>query len=535
MGCLYHKMNKKPLYLYFIIILIALSFRLPGLSFRTMHGDEAVNAIKYSALLENGEYQYNPAEYHGPVLYYSTLPFSLLLSQTTLQELSESALRIVPVIFCIGLLLILLIIKDRVGWTIVLLSSLLIAVSPIFVYYSRYYIHEMLFVFFGYATIFSAIKLYDKADASWAGLCAAFLALTIATKETWIILLGAMALALVLLIIFYPELRNKIFKRLREFSIGVYSSFLLSFLIVYILMFTSFFQNFSGLWDSLAAISTYLDKSDSTSVHVHPWYQYFKWLMFSSSDSHFWSEGVIGILGIVGISLVFFKKDDTSYKLLFFIRLVALVTIISTLIFSALLYKTPWNALSFWMGWILLAAYGFSAILKMVREGMYKYLFLGVVALGILHLSWQSYQINYIEYENHTNPYVYAHPQKDIFRILDSLDKIVENHPDKKDMYIQVIIKDNDYWPLPWYLRRYTQVGWWDKVDMDIPSAGFIISGPHMEADLVRKFYEITEPGKRDLYVPLLPDYITLRPEVRLKVYVTLNVRDLLTENSDEL
>ena len=64
-----------------IIIIIALILRLPLLSERPMHGDEAVNAIKYSQLLETGVFEYDPTEYHGPTLYYLTLPASWISGQ----------------------------------------------------------------------------------------------------------------------------------------------------------------------------------------------------------------------------------------------------------------------------------------------------------------------------------------------------------------------------------------------------------------------------------------------------------------------
>ena len=52
----------------------ALAFRLPRLADRPMHTDEAVQAAKFGELLDEGQYRYDPVEYHGPTLYYLTLP-----------------------------------------------------------------------------------------------------------------------------------------------------------------------------------------------------------------------------------------------------------------------------------------------------------------------------------------------------------------------------------------------------------------------------------------------------------------------------
>jgi predicted membrane-bound mannosyltransferase len=297
------------------------------------------------------------------------------------------------------------------------------------------------------------------------------------------------------------------------------------------LMLTSFLQDFTGLQDSIAAIQVNWDKSGEHSVHAHPWYQYVKWLAFSSAGTYFYSESLIAILAITGIFYSFKRTYDTSDKSLFFMKFMSLFAIISTFIFSVILYKTPWNALSFWLAMVILAGFGLHSVLQDIHNKKYRNILIIIVLITVVQLGWQSYQVNFIDYENPANPYVYAHPQKDIFRILDPLNKIASKHADKNDLYIQVIVKDNDYWPLPWYLRHFTKVGWWNRVDMDVTSADFIIISPEMEGDLVYKFYEETEPGKRNLYVPLLPDNITLRSGTQLKVFVTLKIRDLLNDD----
>ncbi|MCD6338547.1 MAG: hypothetical protein J7M29_04100, partial [Verrucomicrobia bacterium] len=52
--------------------------RLPFLSERPMHTDEAVQGVKFLQLWEHGQYRYDPNEYHGPALNYLTLPTAKL-------------------------------------------------------------------------------------------------------------------------------------------------------------------------------------------------------------------------------------------------------------------------------------------------------------------------------------------------------------------------------------------------------------------------------------------------------------------------
>jgi len=47
---------------------LALALRCPRLAERPMHNDEAVNAMKFGALWEHGDYKYDPNEHHGPTL-----------------------------------------------------------------------------------------------------------------------------------------------------------------------------------------------------------------------------------------------------------------------------------------------------------------------------------------------------------------------------------------------------------------------------------------------------------------------------------
>ena len=131
-------------YLVLVIIVVAgaLVLRLPRLSMRPMHTDEAVHADKFKRLLEDNYYIYNPNEYHGPVLNYITLIPAFIRGQSYYVDIDEFTLRIVPV-FC-GVLLILLtvLISDAISRSAVIIVMLLTAVSPAMSYYSRYYIQE---------------------------------------------------------------------------------------------------------------------------------------------------------------------------------------------------------------------------------------------------------------------------------------------------------------------------------------------------------------------------------------------------------
>ena len=86
---------------------VALALRCPQLDFRPMHNDEAVNAIKFGALWENGTWKYDPNEHHGPTLPYATLALARLTGAPDFIHFTENRLRLVTVFFGVGLILLL--------------------------------------------------------------------------------------------------------------------------------------------------------------------------------------------------------------------------------------------------------------------------------------------------------------------------------------------------------------------------------------------------------------------------------------------
>src|SRR5436309_5408038 len=61
-----------------LLLGLAAALRLPRLDLRPLHHDEGTNVIFLLRLLREGTYQYDPSNYHGPLLYVlSAVPFLL--------------------------------------------------------------------------------------------------------------------------------------------------------------------------------------------------------------------------------------------------------------------------------------------------------------------------------------------------------------------------------------------------------------------------------------------------------------------------
>src|SRR3954453_1321220 len=87
-----------------LIAAVAIGLRIPDLSDRPMHADEAILAYRLGPLLERGSGLYDTGEMQGPALpYLSVLP-ARIAGARRFRDLTEVTLRIVPVFF--GVLLV---------------------------------------------------------------------------------------------------------------------------------------------------------------------------------------------------------------------------------------------------------------------------------------------------------------------------------------------------------------------------------------------------------------------------------------------
>ncbi len=527
-------MAKKCCVLILAATIVALALRLPRLHQRPMHGDEAVHADKFRSLLEEGFYEYDPNDYHGPTLNYLTLVPAGLGGARNLTQVSEFTLRVVPAFFGVCLILLLLPMARGLGAAVVFCAGLLTAISPAMVYYSRYYIQEMLLVCFTFGAIVSGYRYARSKSIGWAISAGVFLGLMHATKETCVIAYAAMFLAL--LLEFCIQRRKGSIKNARD-VIGWPHAIagLAAGVVASALFFSSFLSNPSGIADSIRTYTTYLDRAGSTPLHIHPWHYYIKMLLYSRfADGPVWTEALIVLLAVVGFIAAFTRKNLSGANR-GFLRFIAFYTLTMTLVYSAIPYKTPWCLLSFLQGMILLAGVGAVVLARLAPKGLPRLFVVFVLLCASAHLTWQAYQGSYTYDADSRNPYVYAHPTREIFTVVEKIREYADVHADGRDMPIEIICTAGDYWPLPWYLRSFTRVSWLSQVDNSTSAAPLIIASasPEIEATLANKLYTLIPVGERKIYMYLFdkPYYMWLRPKVKLLGFVR---RDLWTAVSEK-
>ncbi|MFV0388512.1 MAG: flippase activity-associated protein Agl23 [Pyrinomonadaceae bacterium] len=147
-----------------LITLVAFLLRFIALDLRPFHHDEGVNGFFMKRLFKEGVYQYDPANYHGPDLYYFALAVSNVFG------LNSWSVRATVAIFGVLTVVLVFYLRRYIGTYGSLFAAFLLAISPGMVFISRYFIHEMLFVFFSLAFVVALLLFIEKKEAGLAAL-----------------------------------------------------------------------------------------------------------------------------------------------------------------------------------------------------------------------------------------------------------------------------------------------------------------------------------------------------------------------------
>lgn len=489
-----------------------------------MHADEAVHADKFGTLLEGRGYAYDPSEYHGPTLYYLTLPSAWLQGATRFVEIDEATLRRVPAVLGVALVAAHLAARGFLGTAGAAVAALLCALSPALVFYSRYYIHETPFVFFSFGALLAVCR-YLKAPgaipALVAGVCAGLMS---ATKETALLVLACMVLAFALTrILDRPASEHGSTRRgvaRRHLLLGLLATALTA-----AVFFSSFLSHPAGILDAARAYGIYVVRAGALSGHAQTWHYYLDLLVhFPTRGTPFWTEGLVLVLALAGGAAGWAANgvpgaDSRALRFLAFYSLLMFVA------YSVIPYKTPWCLLGFLHGLVLLAGAGAVFVVRSLRSGVARVVVVGFLFAATAHLGWQSVQGSFRFAADTRNPYVYAHTTTDVFAIVDRVKGLAHAHPEGPSLPVQVFTREN-LWPLPFYLRAYPNVTWSTGVSEETPSAPVILLTPDMEPALVRKLYDVPPPGERELYVSIFERPVELRPGVEVRGYAAGSLWD---------
>jgi uncharacterized protein (TIGR03663 family) len=432
---------------FIVVALVGLAIRLPQLGARPMHTDEAVNAYIVGQLLAGEAFTYDPQDRHGPALAALALPLARMHGAKSFSDLTESELRLTSVVAGTITILLFGAAVEMFGFVPSLLAALLFAVAPLPVYYDRYFIHESLFCAATLGLILSgwyACKTPSIGRGMLAGTCAA---LMLACKETAILHLFALAAAALVFKV-WDLRRNSVAKSLR---LGPLLAMIATFLAVIVVLFTWFGRNWKSLRALSHAASNVLMRAAGQG-HQQPFWYYGKLLTGG------WSGGLLFTFACVGLFIAIKKRDASPYQWL------AYYGLLLAAIYSLIPYKTPWLALNLWLPLTLFAAVAVESLwLSAARQfGRRTAIpaFCILSALSGVLIAHDTRQRVFFRPADESNPYAYAHTSDDILGLPAELADMARRDGISTP---RIAVIASDPWPLPWYLRHFNQVGFWQS------------------------------------------------------------------------
>jgi uncharacterized protein (TIGR03663 family) len=204
-----------------------------------------------------------------------------------------------------------------------------------------------------------------------------------------------------------------------------------------VLFYSSFFRNYpQGVYDSVRTFQFWTKTGKLQ--HVHPLTTYIYWLVRQESP--------VLSLGILGAAMVVWRPRNT------FALFVALWGFGILAAYSLISYKTPWLGLSFIIPLALIGGYAIQQIYE--ESSGHLGLAAGILALAIAISGYQTIDLNFFNYDNDDQyyVYVYAHTRRETLEMLKEIDRIAERTKEGGQTGITIVAPE--YWPLPWYFRQ---------------------------------------------------------------------------------
>jgi uncharacterized protein (TIGR03663 family) len=487
------------------VLVLALVLRIYQLEARPLHSDEGVNFHFLEEIKRTGVYPYSHENYHGPAYFWTSY------WATRLVGMSVPGLRAAAIVTGILLLLTLLPLRGLAGDSFVLIAALLVAVSPSMIFYSRYGIHETLFLL---GSTWFAVSLYTLLVQKQAGLIyAAFLALAlmVATKETFVITLACLVLAALTLrgyrshIAFVRE--NK-----QHFLNGS-----LLFVVITCFIYSSGFRSFRGIREIFLSVPQWVGRGTKSDPG------HFKRFGYYLIDVISVTEPCITLVfitaGVLLLFFIIFKPKKTISVVLGERWQLALYLLVWTLsiflIYSAVPYKTPWLLINLTLPALLFTAWCVAAMiqsagpwLRPIGQAVLCFLVL-IAAKNTILFNYADGTIPFTSLRvvngalpyGPGNPFSYVHTSPGMLELVRDIEQYWRRNPKAK-----VLVGTDGYWPLPFYLRaKPSQAGYFVPKDIASHSDEYQIiavdqAKPWENSPWPKKYYRLSDATEAFVY-----------------------------------
>jgi uncharacterized protein (TIGR03663 family) len=484
-----------------IIVGLAAFLRFFLLGIKPPHFDEGINGWFVDQLVKTGFYKYDPTNYHGPLHFYV-----LLLSQTLFGR-NLWALRLPVVLVSIGCVWLTLKFEPFAGRTVSRLAALAMAVSPGFVFYGRYSIHEVWILFFTMLFFFGLFGLWKSGTVNY--LWSAGMGLTgmILSKETYILHVACAIIAVPVCAVsnYLSKLdETRPAKQTWDYvDLAVVAGTGIALIIA---LYSGFFFNWPGVKGLWRAYEPWFETGSHGHGHEKSWYY---WLALIARYE---------LPVLAGLLICVFALRFKSLSL----RYLAIYGVGTLIAYSIVKYKTPWCIISLiwpflftfgaivtltplrlkgatyrWFALVLFGFVGYTVFYVVTNDWsatwdhVWPYWLIvgtGLLLVALIDRLWTEILatlliiwslghciwLNYFRCSTDTEPYVYVQTYNDIYKFTDPILQLAHADP-RAYQLVGHIIRPSPY-PLPWILGDFGRVGYYEKDNMpDKLDADFLL------------------------------------------------------------
>src|SRR6202162_719128 len=539
-----------------IILGLATFLRFLLLGMKPPHFDEGINGWFVDQVVKTGFYNYDPTNYHGPLHFY------VLLASQTLLGRNLWALRLPVVLVSIGCVWLTLKFEQFVGKMISRIGALAMAVSPGFVFYGRYSIHEVWILFFTMLFFFGLFGLWKLGTAKYLWCAGMGLTGMILSKETYILHVACAIIAIPVLWIsnFIIEkasaflLTTKPRRGLKFYfcriiaGVGEPLSDLESApqtwnyvdlavmvgtgVALIVFFYSGTFFHWSGIRGLYQAYTPWFKTGTEGHGHEKSWYY---WVALIC---HYELPVLAGLL--ICVFALRFKTVTLRY--------LAIYGVGALMAYSIVKYKTPWCVIS--LIWPFVFTFGAMVTIAPMRLKGVTYRWIALVLFGfvgytvfyVVNSAWPAtwdhlwpywliagaglllvvlidrllteifaallivwslgdcIWLNYFRCTTDTEPYVYVQTYNDIKKFTDPILRIAHADP-RAYQLVGHIIRASPY-PLPWILGEFGRIGYYEKDNMPDP----------LDADFLLVQQEKIQPVESKLHDSYYTVPVTIRP-----------------------
>lgn len=433
--------------LYSAITVAGFLLRIWDVGARAVHHDESLHAYYSWQFYTGAGYQYDPLM-HGP-LQFEVVPLFYLLF-----GVSDMSARLFAVGLGTVLIFLPFFLRSHLTRAGALLASLMIAISPALVYYSRFIRDDIYLACFTLLLFIALVRYVESPRPAYLYVGAVAVALAVASMEAaylTIFIFGTFLLV--------EALREAVsgggplLRSIRATSLDTWLTAISIFVVLTVLFYSTFFTNPYGIWDTqhnllspdrkdILGGLTYWQAQHAYHRGDEPWYYYMLLLPLY--------EQLALVLGAAGIVYAAVRRTFTRTFLAWW-------AVMAFALYSWAGEKMPWLVIHIALPLILLAGLFVGEIVR-TRNVWPRVAVAAIFILGALVEIHSTFLLNFVDGANPTEMLIYVQTSNDVKHVAAEVGTISRKLTGSKTLHIGLDTNDVGGWPFTWYLRDYPHV-----------------------------------------------------------------------------